>query len=746
MIGPIISRWPSRMFRRNLLLGALALMLLLLAAPAGAHGYIVRAIPEDRVTLARSPLRVQVWFSEALEPEFSLITVSNAAGEIIASASTDPDMNSLLAVRLPPGLPDGAYSVDMRIAFASDGHVINERRVFFVGEAGDMASAASSDAAIALEVLWRVLALGGAIVAFGAGALYALVLVPAWGSAAYPAGALPPRVMTALNRLMFVALMTALVGNLLALLQQTMAFFDADVGRILREGLWQIVRTGTQFGDTWNFRMLLLVLTGGLWIASLWARRQQPTFVRSFWTAGAWASALLLATYSLASHAAGSPLLPWFALANDWLHLTAVGLWAGGLAALVWVLPVALRPYQGETRRQALLAALNHFSPLAFVAAFIVVASGVFASLVWITGPEQAVSRYGLTLVAKLVMVAALLGLGALHRAALNPARYARLAALGQRFGGLRRTLYVEALLGLVIVAAAALLSATPVPRQPVVSAPAPTETVDIGATQVTLTMSPGGPGINSEDIYVQRDGVAMQDVTVAVQVVDPARDLRGAWRPADPAGDGLFVAAGADVDQPGPWLALVNVRDDSSLTRAAFAFDISADAAVQIVRPPTVLNLLALLGVIGTGIIALWPLIRRGYNRLDTSPVALALLAGAVLLAVGVVMGGVLVSQQSDAVFQSYMAPLPAVVNAVLPDQASLERGKIAMTESCAGWGSGREFDDLIVRLPRLRDEELYRAVIEGWRSLPACAGALDETARWDIVNYVRSLEPYGE
>lgn len=733
------------MLRRLLLPGVLALMLLLVAS-ASAHGYIVRAIPEDRVTLARSPLRVQVWFSEALEPEFSLITVSNAAGEVIASAPPSPDTNSLLAVRLPPGLPDGAYSVDMRIAFASDGHVINERRVFFVGEAGDMASSASSDTVIALEVLWRALALGGALVIFGAGALYALVLVPAWGSAVYPAGALPPRVMTALNRLMFAALLTALAGNLLALLQQTMAFFDADVGRVLNEGLWQVVRTGTQFGDTWNFRMLLLALTAGLWIGSLWARRQQPAFVRSFWAAGAWASALLLATYSLASHAAGSPLLPWFALANDWLHLVAVGLWAGGLAALVWVLPPALRPYEGEARRLALLAALNRFSPLALTSVLVVVASGVFASLVWITGPEQAVSRYGLTLAAKLVLVAALLGFGALHRAALNPAHYARLAALGQKFGGVKRTLYAEAVLGLVIVTAAALLSATPVPRQPVANAPAPAETVEVGGTQVTLTLSPGGPGVNSEDIYVQRDGAAAEDITVAVQVIDPARDWRGAWRPADPAGDGLFVAAGADIDRPGPWLMLVNVRDDSSLTRAAFAFDISASAAVQIIRPPTVLNLLALLGVIGTGIIALWPLIRRGYNHLDTSPVALALLGGAALLAVGVVAGGVLLSQQSDKVFDSYMTPLPAVVNSVLPDQASLERGQTAMAQSCVGWGSGREFDDLVVRLPRLRDEELYRAVADGWRSLPACAGTLNEAVRWDIVNYVRSLEPYGQ
>jgi copper transport protein len=732
--------------KRLLYAGVLALALLCVAAPALAHGYIVRAIPEDRAALARSPLRVQVWFSEALEPEFSQITVANAAGEVIASAPADPDDHSLLAVRLPPGLPDGAYSVDMRIAFASDGHVINERRVFFVGEAGDMASAAASDAAIPLEVLWRALALGGAMVLLGATALYALVLVPAWGSSAYPAGRLPPRVMTALNRLMLAALLTALAGNLLALLQQTMAFFDADAVRVLTEGLWQVVRTGTQFGDTWTFRMLLLGITGGLWFASLWARGQQPAFVRSFWAASAWASALLLGSYSLASHAAGSPVLPWFALANDWLHLTAVSIWAGGLATLVWVLPSALRPYDQEAQRQALLAALNRFSPLAFASALIVVTSGIFASLLWITGPQQALSRYGLSLAGKVLLVAALLGLGALHRAALDPARYARLAALGQRIGGLNRTLFIEAALGLVIVGAAALLSATPVPRQPIVSATAPSAVAEVGATQVSLTMAPGGPGVNTEDVLVQRAGQPADGVMVAVRVVDPVRDIRGAWRPADPAGDGLFVAAGADIDRPGPWLALVDVRDGPDLTRVAFPFEISADAAVQIVRPPSLLNVLALLAVFGAALIGLWPLIRRGYNRLDTSPLALALLGGALLLIVVVVAGGVILSQQSDAMFASYMTPLPSQVNLVLPDHESLARGAAALNQSCAAWADSPVFDELVERLPRLRDEELYDAVTNGWRALPACDAALDETARWDVVNYVRSLEPYGE
>ena len=79
---------------------------------------------------------------------------------------------------------------------------------------------------------------------------------------------------------------------------------------------------------------------------------------------------------------------------------------------------------------------------------------------------------------------------------------------------------------------------------------------------------------------------------------------------------------------------------------------------------------------------------------------------------------------------FASYNTPLPAIVNPVLPDQPSLERGRAAMVVSCPGWADSREFDELVERLPRLRDEELWAAVDEGWRTLPACDAALPDTA----------------
>lgn len=104
---------------------------------ATAHGYIVRSIPQDRASVERSPSRVQIWFSEPLEPRFSNLTVSNQSGQRVDLADQGggvvPGNADQLAVRLPPKLPDGAYIATMRVAFTSDGHVTTDTLVFWVG-------------------------------------------------------------------------------------------------------------------------------------------------------------------------------------------------------------------------------------------------------------------------------------------------------------------------------------------------------------------------------------------------------------------------------------------------------------------------------------------------------------------------------------------------------------------------------------------------------------------------------------
>jgi putative copper export protein len=133
------------------------------------------------------------------------------------------------------------------------------------------------------------------------------------------------------------ALIAAFAGNALALIQQTMAFFNIGFRQALDENFWSLVRIGSRFGDIWNFRMIFLGVVAVMFGASLYFRKSQPESVRAFWTASAWMMALVVGSFSVLSHAAGSLILPWVGVTVDWLHALGVGFWAGGLAALVLV-------------------------------------------------------------------------------------------------------------------------------------------------------------------------------------------------------------------------------------------------------------------------------------------------------------------------------------------------------------------------------------------------------------------------
>lgn len=713
------------------------------AAPVLAHGYIVRSIPENRAVLERAPARLQYWFSEGLEEDFSSITVRDQAGSTIATGGVSEENPALLAARLPTNLPDGAYVAELRVAFASDGHVVTETRIFFVGkEVSGVESAGATTQANPLEVVWRGLTLTSTLLLFGAFSLYALVLLPAWGNPVYRAGLLPPRVMRRLSLIIAVSLVAAFAGNIIALLQQAMVLFNAGIGQVIEQNLWSIARAGTRFGDLWNARVLLLALVAALYGVTLYFRDEQPALVRPTWTANAWAMALVLGTFSAGSHAAGSPMLPWVGIVVDWLHAAAVGLWVGGLGALALILPTALQPYAGEARRLALLAALRRFSRLAVACLIIVVATGIYSSLNWLNRPSDLTqSTFGGALLLKLFFVAGLLLVALAHHMALRPERYQRWQTVVSRVQAFVPTLRLEALLALLVIVSVGLLSATPVPVPPNLQAavPPPSGTQTVDDWTVTTTITPGGPGVNTYDITVMQNGQPVDNAPVRLQLVSPALDRRSAWETAESAGDGLYVAASADIDRAGDWWTLVDVGS-SSPRRAAFAWTISEDAAVQQTRSPNALNLLALAGVIGSLAWVVYPFARRGVKRLDLNPVTVLVALGAVGLTILLIAVAVVVIQNTQAQYDATISPPPTVVNPVLPDAASLERGKVLFEQACHWQGS--DWVALVERLPRARDEELFAAVGKGWRGLPPCGNSLSDTQRWDVVNFIRSNE----
>ncbi|MCY3575609.1 MAG: CopD family protein [Chloroflexi bacterium] len=712
------------------------LVILPLAVLTQAHGYVLRAIPADRSTLERPPTRLQYWFSEALEPRFSEIHLRDQSGAIIASGGVDERNPALLTMPAPADLPDGAYIVELRPAFASDGHVIAESRVFFVGEAvGGISGSAADDRAIPLEVFWRAALNLANFLFFGAASLYALTLLPAWGNVRYRAY-LPERVMRRLRGIVMGALLLAIAANMLALLQQTMVFFNTSAAQALEQNLWQVVLIGSRFGDVWVFRMVLLLFSGALLFAAAYYRELFPGLALGIWRGLPWLGALFIGLSMITSHAAGSLILPWLAIAVDWLHALAAAFWLGGLLSLTAILPTALGPLDAQTRRAALRAVLSRFSRMVAPLVLLLLVSGLYNALNFFFSPSDLVSSYGRSLLIKLLLVAPILLLGGWQRRSLPAGSLAKSLPM----------LRLEALLMLALLLTVAWLSATPLPEPaiPQAEVAAPQASQQVGDYSISLAILPGGPGVNTVDIVIKRAEQPVDELTLHLRLVAPERDRRSAWQLAEAVDVGLYVAVGDDIDRAGKWWSLVNITDaDGGVTRAAFEWEISAAAAIQVSRPPNPLHLLSLLGIAGLLVYLVAPLARRFIVALQLTVASALIALAAIGISMAVMVGGALMIAQRQQEYERTLNPPPAVVNNVLPDADSLARGRSLYDAHCAAWqDQPQDLERLLKRLPNARDEFLYAAAQDGWRDLPACADELTASQRWHIVNFLRSKE----
>ncbi len=732
------------------LLLALSVLWVTLAL-AGAHGYVLRAIPADRSTLERPPTRLQYWFSEALEPRFSAINLRDQTGSIIASGGVNPDSRTLLSLRVPSGLPDGAYIVELRPAFASDGHVIAESRVFFVGaEVGGVSGTAVDDRAIPLEVLWRYLLGIANTTLFGAAFAYAAILLPAWGGARRLPGGLPDRVMRRLRNCFVLAVAIAVFANALALIQQSMVFFNTDAAQVIEQGLWQVVQIGSRFGDIWTLRMVLLVFCAILIFAAEYIRAAVPQMAVGIWKGMTWLGALFIGLSMITSHAAGALTLPWVAITVNWIHALAVAAWVGGLFALTLVLPAALAPYNEDERLQAQGAVLARFSRFATLMVVIVILTGAYNALNFFASPAEIASSYGGALGKKLLLLCLLLLAGAWQHLALRPVLLARirgkLARAGLRFRAASSVpmLRLEALLALATLLTVAWLSATPIPEPQLASADAiaPQSTQTTGDFTITAAALPGGPGVNTYDLLVSRAGAPAPKLNVYLQLVHPEQGRRSPWYRAEAAEAGLYVAAGDDINRAGAWQALVDIVEADKSTRVAFSWAISEAAAVQQNRAANLPQIFSLAAVMCALAGLAYPAGKRLLAKMNLSLASCLLAGGAVAVALAAMGIGAALIAERQREYERAINPPPERVNAVLPDAESLARGAALYEVHCLLWqGQSADFRALRTQLRSVGDDFLFAVVKDGWRNLPRCSGELGERQIWDVVNYFRTF-----
>jgi putative copper resistance protein D len=224
------------------------------------------------------------------------------------------------------------------------------------------------------------------------------------------------------------------------------------------------VATQTQSGLAWVVRMTILL------VAAVFVVGRFRVVDRLDWVAlhGETAALAMIALGLLGAggHAAAAEPSPARAIAVDFVHLAAAGVWAGALPALVWLLAAASRERGADARPYAVLAA-RRFSTLALVSVLVLTISGVSNARTHISDLAGLVGTpYGRLLVAKVVLFGAALVVAARSRRRLLPALGGEAETVGRpAMRRLASAVSAEALLVLLVLALVAALAVTPPAR-----------------------------------------------------------------------------------------------------------------------------------------------------------------------------------------------------------------------------------------------------------------------------------------
>jgi copper transport protein len=523
--------------RRVTLLATLAVLFsLLFASPAAAHAELLNTTPANGDQLTRPPAEIQLTFSESVNLVDDGIRLVDHVGATVPTPEPTVDAQTV-TWPMPADLAEGSYIVTWRVV-SSDGHPISGAFSFGIGTAA-AAVPGSSTGADTPDT-------GGGALATGPTAPWPVVAIRMTGYVAFAlcAGVAAFVLLCApdaskdrrLQRLARGGLLGGVAAAAVAILVQGPYIAGVSMTRVFDTRLLQET-LATPSGSAMTWRLVLYGVLGVL----VWRLPRIVTGLAS-WLVPAGVAAIAV-TIAASGHGAASGLI---GLGVDALHTLTAGLWVGGLIALA-ALGRSVEP-----------RALQQFSTLAMASVLILVGTGTLNSLVHLTAvAELWQTRYGLTLVIKLTLVAATLGAAAVSRLRLRQHRVPL------------RSIRVEAALTVAVLAVTALLSMTAPPPQ--ANAPATHAGHDAGPVNDSVQMSLGdqgdaalavSPATTSGShlhlVLTDTKGQPLSATRVALKVANADRDIAPIPVPMSKR-DGVWVAS-YRFPFPGTWKAIFTV------------------------------------------------------------------------------------------------------------------------------------------------------------------------------------------
>jgi copper transport protein len=538
------------LLRRSLVIGAGVFLALLPSVPALAHAALVDSHPADGSHLDSSPDVVRLVFNEPVELPPAAVRVFDSTGRRVdrGDVRRGPGPNEVTVS--VPELPDGAYVVTWQV-ISADSHPVRGALVFQVGHGAEQV-----DDSLIASLLGHTRSVGLSTAAWVLRWVTYLSVLVVVGAVVFLLAVRPPRQ----GRIRGTVRWAAVLGVLASLAQ--IPVLAAETSGLGWAALVSMPALSAAMGSS-------LALASGVRSMSLVAMSLALGSSRRSWAVVGVAGAVGVVTAELLTgHTrTATPAVPMNAAAA--IHVLAAAVWVGGLVAL-WV---SLREARVDDDLDEGARVLGRFSVLALWSVAVLSLAGLV--LAWIqvgTWPALTSTRYGVTLVAKSVLAAAVIGVAAYNNRVLVPAIVGKSGAGG--VGGddgawnrLTRTVRLEMAGLLMVMGATALLVNLPPAARDVDSQVPYSVSAPFGDLLLEMVVDPGRAGDNEIHIYITTPGglspVLSGNFTMEMSL--PSEGVGPIVRVLTPVGPAHFLHVGPELAIPGNWVVTIRNRVSQS-------------------------------------------------------------------------------------------------------------------------------------------------------------------------------------
>ena len=491
---------------------------------AEGHPFTIETSPLQASNAPTGITQVSVTYSEAIEIDFSVLKVLDINGEQIDNRDTKYFEGEQSLVVTTPPLEDGVYTVTSKVLSKIDGHLVDYAFVFAVGEVkidpSLLEQQGTSENLFYPEAVARFPGFVGETIVLGS--IISSLLI--WRTLrrdliADKLTQLQEKFHNRFSTITGIGLIAVFASNILMLAMQTLRLETSAIEAIQ-----------TSFGTTWIIRMGITI---GLLVIWFWIERKKQVSTKNQFPFLI-LSLALIGTSTMIGHGAASEQIP--AMILDYVHNLLASLWIGGIIFFGFILLPALSILNEKNKELLALSVLPRFSIMIIISLGIIIISG--PTLLWFLESNVGLlldSTYGSLILAKIAIASLMIVLGGYKQFGIQKKAEKSLKtgsiAIHKK---LKRSLKVEATLGIILLGVVALLTNGSLPAGEIQQVQAQEITFGFQTVEFSenakfdVNIEPFSSGLNTISVSVSDfNGNQLDDLSeLKIKISNPQRNI----------------------------------------------------------------------------------------------------------------------------------------------------------------------------------------------------------------------------